>query len=185
MTDPRDGQTYAIVAIGKQVWMAENFRYDIEGSMLNPNNPSPKYGRLYNGIAAQKACPNGWHLPTDSEWNELEMTLGMPETEISIIGWRGHHASQLKSTDGWSQGGDGTNRSGFNILPSGFYFPAQASSDDGPGALDGLGISSGFWGMDANGKMWVRFVAAPREGINRMEGDQSDGFMHSCRYIKD
>lgn len=185
MTDPRDGETYATVTIGNQTWMAENFRYEIEGSMLNPDNPSKIYGRLYDGDAAQKACPDGWHLPTDSEWNELEVTLGMAAAEAAQVGWRGDHSGKMKSTEGWLKDGSGTNSSGFNVYPSGFYYPAQASSDGGPGALDGLGSSTGFWALDADGKMWVRFVGAPREGVNRMEAFSSDGFMNSCRYIKD
>jgi hypothetical protein len=58
--DPRDGQRYGYVEIDKRYWMTENMRYNVLGSKLNPNNPSPLYGRLYNWEQAMEACPEGW-----------------------------------------------------------------------------------------------------------------------------
>jgi len=40
------------------------------------------YGVLYNWPAAITACPEGWHLPSDAEWKQLEMYLGMSEEEV-------------------------------------------------------------------------------------------------------
>lgn len=34
------------------------------------------YGVLYNWRAAQDACPDGWHLPSDEEWEQLTVYLG-------------------------------------------------------------------------------------------------------------
>ena len=42
------------------------------------------YGRLYNGYTAadeRRLCPNAWSVPTDEDWMELEMALGMSESE--------------------------------------------------------------------------------------------------------
>ena len=41
------------------------------------NDPSVPhgYGLLYNWYAVDNAsglCPNGWHVPTDGEWTDLE-----------------------------------------------------------------------------------------------------------------
>ncbi|MGK7393228.1 MAG: FISUMP domain-containing protein [Candidatus Cyclobacteriaceae bacterium M3_2C_046] len=30
-------------------------------------------------------CPTGWHSPSDAEWKELEITLGMSQEEAEII----------------------------------------------------------------------------------------------------
>jgi len=124
-TDERDGTVYSTIIIGNQTWMAENLRYEIEGSMLNPDIPEKVYGRLYFFDAAIKACPKGWHLPMDREWDALEIAHGMPESFVGKGGWRGEHAVNLKSTTEWGEDGNGTNSLGFNVRPAGYYFSEE------------------------------------------------------------
>jgi hypothetical protein len=78
MVDSRDGQTYKTVTIGTQIWMAENLNYETTNSYCYDDDPSncSKYGRLYTWAAATKACPIGWHLPSDDEWNTLFTAVG-------------------------------------------------------------------------------------------------------------
>ena len=103
-----DNNSYPIVQIGNQWWMAENLktttysdgtsiphitRNDTWSNLTNSNstkgycffnnNTDLNYGALYTYGAAvngetqisdnpvQGACPTGWHVPSDTEWNEM------------------------------------------------------------------------------------------------------------------
>ena len=137
-TDPRDSHEYKWVKIGQQIWMAENlaylpdvapptewsgseasyYVYDYVGDETYTAKSSElysQYGVLYNFPAAQAACPVGWHLPTDAEWKLLEGFLKTSPNHINeSLG------SQLKSNEGWKDGGNGKNTSGFNAKPAGW-----------------------------------------------------------------
>lgn len=77
-SDPRDNKTYFKIQIGKQVWMAENLNFETKRSSCYYHNPDfcKKYGRLYHWKDAMIACPPGWHLPSQSEWEILIEHLG-------------------------------------------------------------------------------------------------------------
>jgi len=142
ITDTRDGQTYRTVVIGTQTWMAENLNYADSVAMMNLKgnlwcygnsaDSCAKYGRLYTWTAAmnigrfyqsasasavistpqQGVCPTGWHVPMDAEWTTLETAVGGASTAGTV----------LKSTSGWYNDGNGTDRYGFSALPGGYYY---------------------------------------------------------------
>ncbi len=114
-TDARDGFVYSTVRIGEQVWMAENFKYlPVEGSFYYDNNEAyfKDHGRLYTLEAAIKHCPEGWHLPSDEDWKELEVFLGMPPEELDLFASRGHSPGELLRP---------VRGIGFNSIFSGYY----------------------------------------------------------------
>ncbi|MBT7093746.1 MAG: hypothetical protein HN936_10895, partial [Bacteroidetes bacterium] len=81
-----------------------------------------QYGVLYNWYAAQSACPDGWHLPSDNEWKQLEIALGMEGPDVDLYRFRmsGLVGAQIKNETGWSYNQYSSNSSGFSALPAGF-----------------------------------------------------------------
>lgn len=185
------GNTYPVVKIGEQYWMAENLRCNKysteseaykEGRYTIPTSKSltctpyytdasdkskwefddyadnltdsqvAKLGYLYNWAAAvgvadgekqttafsgnrQGICPNGWHIPSEAEWqtleNYIEKTDGMGEYTA------GKH---LKNTSGWYDGDSdykpGLDTYGFAALPAGVAYGSEVSS---------VGVGTNFW----------------------------------------
>jgi uncharacterized protein (TIGR02145 family) len=119
--DSRDGKTYKTVKIGTQTWMAENLNYDAKGSKCYDNETEncDKYGRLYDWVTSKKACPSGWHLPSNAEWDKLyRFADGTKGTESP---YKSETAGKyLKAKSGWDGGGNGEDKFGFSALPGGF-----------------------------------------------------------------
>lgn len=122
-TDVRDGKTYKSIKIGNQEWMAENLAYSISGSWnyWGDEKIGAQYGRLYTWEAAKLAVPDGWHLPTDDEWKQLEMALGMNQMNANGIDGRGtNEGGKLKTITGWADKRNGTDEVGFAAQPGGY-----------------------------------------------------------------
>lgn len=89
-----EGNVYDIVKIGDQWWMAENLKTRLysdstaitPGQFFSPNLSSENisdFGLLYNWSVVNnpgKICPEGWHVPSHSEWSTLIDFLGDPDT---------------------------------------------------------------------------------------------------------
>lgn len=114
--DARDGHEYRWVRYGNTDWMAENMAFDLNNSDLcqayidyeaqsasaeqraeNGRKNVARFGFCYNLEGAQKACPDGWRLPTDEDWRKLEMMLGMSAEDAQSYGWRSNIASRMLS----------------------------------------------------------------------------------------
>lgn len=152
-----DGYTYETVLIGEQCWMAQNLRtstYSNGISIMNLQNDSmwshsrkipgwsffdhddkydAIYGKLYNWYAVNNEdgiCPINWRVPSDYDWIELEMFLGLSESEKTVVstldkvrGESNNVGGKLKAvgTKFWHVINKGaTNESGFAGLPGGY-----------------------------------------------------------------
>jgi len=129
-----DGNIYETVTIGNQTWMKQNLRslHYADGSPIdsvwvyddNESN-AETWGRLYSWDAAmhgasssngnpsgvQGACPDGWHMPSNAEFEQL----------IDFVGGGVSGGCALKSTDVayWSTPNENNNSSGFSARGSG------------------------------------------------------------------
>lgn len=141
ITDQRDEQVYPWLKIGHYNWMVQNLNYKGVKS-YSIHSDSARFGRLYGFSEALNACPDGWHLPTDAEWAQLELTLGMSPKELYGPAFNrisGNVGIKLQSPTGWIRDSVfNDSLSGFNALPAGFYWPARDS-------VRAKGISTVFW----------------------------------------
>jgi len=186
-TDSRDGNTYKWIEIGNQIWMAENLNYHADsGCWIYDNNTSnaETYGRLYNWETAKHVCPDGWHLPNDDEWKDLEAYLGMNQAVADHHGLRGSgEGNYLKEAGSihWTYHNErAINSSGFTALPSGYYHFYQES-------FNNMGYETQFWASTQSeskgNKAWVRELFFDYEDIYRGTEEKSYGF--SVRCVKD
>ena len=197
-----DGNVYNTIRIGNQVWMAENLKVSRyrngeaipnvtdDGQWVNlstgarcaynnDNDNVTTYGLLYNWYAvndSRNLAPEGWHIPTDDEWKELEMYLGMSQSEADGTGGRGSPVgNKLKATSGWSSNGNGSNESSFTALPGGYRSPTD-------GSWGGIG-GFGYWWSSTesiSSMAWDRILYYYLSDVHRYQGHNLHGFSVRC-----
>ena len=159
------GYAYDVVQIGTQCWFSENLRIETyrngdpipfygadsdwsnahqtsEGAWCHPNGDASKslsYGHMYNHwliMDGRDVCPQGWHVPTDGDFIELEMFMGMPLQTALGTGWRGSDQGvRLKASPSSSIPWDGTDEVGFQWVQGGWRHVSGVY-----GYIDDLGL---------------------------------------------
>jgi len=163
ITDQRDGKTYKTVTVGNQVWLAQNMTYFVKRKSWyydNDKSNIEKLGLLYSYEGAVKACPAGWHLPSETEWKILFDELG------------GRHVAggKMKSTNGWFKPNVlASNTSGFTAIGAGekLYYGV---------AFSGYGEVAYFWAR--NGAF--ASLGGDHASANTQFGVSSRGFSVRC-----
>lgn len=153
---------------------------DVGDARAHPNYT--RYGVLYNWPAAlagkayssrtpsgvQGPCPDGWHLPSNAEWNILRGSLGPM------------NGKELQSTIGWLDNGGGYNSSGFNAYPGGCR--SSSSWDSGGGIFSGEGTFSGLWTTSAawNNDATIRGLHQNHDVLTSGQEKHDGGYSIRC-----
>lgn len=159
--DPRDNTIYNTLQVGKRCWIRENLRYlpivhhpdsissqesryYVYGFYQNSVDSARidslyiKFGTLYNYKSIKNACPNGWHLPQNNEWDTLKNQLIKLGYNYNQQFTGNKIAKSLSGSNSISNGGMWANSQNigapgntdypnlrnttfFNFLPSGYY----------------------------------------------------------------
>ena len=192
-----DNNIYSVVAIGNQVWMAENLkttRYS-NGDIIGTTSPAtldiinesaPKYqwawdgiegnvtdfGRLYTWYSvsdSRNLCPAGWSVPSQDEWTILTDFLG----GLSFSGGR---LKEVGTTHWLSPNTGATNETGFTALPGGYRFSN--------GGFGGRGSDGIWWSLTESNLNVSRTIGMGNSYTDAYGGSNSQRSGYSVRCIK-
>jgi uncharacterized protein (TIGR02145 family) len=183
-----DGNSYSTVYIGNQCWIKENLRsrHGYDGHELTyyaPNDNSKnvsQYGYLYDWSSARKVCPQGWHLPSDKEWVQLEQHIGRDRNNLCDTNTK-NIAKSMCSTWGWKHSSSecaignnpsANNASGFDIVPAGLYNSGYF----------GFGYYTNFWSSTElqNGFAYDHGFNCNNPNVTRYVDGKGSGFSVRC-----
>ena len=190
LTDLRDGHVYKTATIGLQIWMAENLNYlpeDTAGTIwagkslcgggewhTKMEGDCSVYGRLYEEdftkqtIYIQKICPNGWSLPTMTQYQTL----------IAFLGDNAVNKMKIEGSNYWKLD-DTANNSGFSAIPAG-YFSVLGFND-----MHDEGISVASFAFLSNGSKARNVISIVDGQTDFWWSSFGDGYYMSVRCIKD
>ena len=214
--DLRDGEKYKTIKIGDQYWFAENLKVNEQGVKelnykenkeewkvageeeipsysvyANEKENKDIYGYLYNWYAINflELCPEGWVVPSDEDWHQLEKYLADNENPCqfqrkgslacSPAGAKMKMKDEEKGTDYWNHGdfncqeNNNYDCSGFNVLPGGSRYTS--------GTFFGMGSHAYFWSSSGEeGSAWFRNLREKNSGVLRNESSMELGMSVRC-----
>ena len=154
-----DGIDYYYVEHNGLYWFRNNLANSSAGIPFeNYEVTSDVFGRFYSYEEAMNACPEGWRLPTNADWNSLAAAIGA-DVPSENIGQIGNIAAKImgnvyfNENAMWSYSkivGEITNISGMAVIPAGFVNLGTPGSDGQyPEAIfTGYKKYAAFWTMD-------------------------------------
>jgi uncharacterized protein (TIGR02145 family) len=159
-SDIRDQKTYHPALLGGKIWMTENLKYKaVDVQIYDDKAPNlDRLGGLYSLASAKSACPEGWHLPTDGEWQQLLNAFGGGTKAWAVL----------------TKGGS----SGFEALGSGFVDKAE-------NMFLGLNEDAAFWTASVqNGLPVLYYFDGGKKAIYRITTQEISIKAASCRCVK-
>lgn len=192
---------YESVKIGNQIWMAKNLNVDrFRNGDLIPEIKSDEdwkrageerkpawcyydndvqngmiYGKLYNWFAVNDPrglAPEGWHIPSNEEWDQLSNFLGGEE----IAGKKMKHIDLWnEKSNGTNEQGNGTNEVGFKGVPGGY----RHSYD---GRFKNIGFN-GWWitaTQDGEDEVWHRNLNYKSNSLSKSSNFKKNGYSIRC-----
>jgi uncharacterized protein (TIGR02145 family) len=195
MTDPRDGNVYSTAMLSGQCWMTENLNYNKDFSVTSehisqtdnclvekycpPSDPScTNYGGYYQwdeliqyrntDAPYQGVCPPAWHIPIESEWQNL---IDFIDPAITAPSANGRSGSNLKDP-----------ALSFKARLDGIYYLNNGSWSFNTGIITG----TMFWTstQDATGRAIARGLNNPyNPSISKYPSSPANAFPVRC--VKD
>ena len=192
--DPINEQEYDVVKIGDQVWLAENLKstryandeiipdgtnigelpYDTLFDYYFSYDDDPRnaevYGYLYTWTVVEdnrNLCPEGWHVPSEQEWTELNDHFGGTSGTGGILKEQGF--------DHWNDPNQGaTNESRFTALPGGIR------TNDG--VYDDLGELGMWWSSTMANEIdaWYQCLTSTSSNTYWWTGRKNYGLSVRC-----
>lgn len=183
--DTRDGIRYGTVTLGGQTWMTDNLAYlphvcsaeaancgiwvyghdSTDVVAARAASAYEQFGALYDWQTARSVCPTGWHLPGDTEWQQLERHLGLTASQAASGVWRGTNQGDMVKAGG---------ASGLNVMFGGWRTDF--------GRFNFQGEHANFWCADevdsAHG--CERLVGVRRPDLGRHTGVKGAAFSVRC-----
>lgn len=203
-----DGNQYDAVVLGEQVWMKSNLRvkHFRDGSPI-PNGETDTFslelpcyfqanvalevsrGLYYNWSAVtdeRGLCPDGWHVPTEKDWTEMEQYVGSQQQYV--YGYESVNiAKALASQEGWKaypevgipghhpEANDATE---FTAVPADCYYSVHSAGSDGYLAM--------FWTVSENNPNEACYHYISHESPRVYKGVYEDKmFSYNVRCIQD
>jgi len=161
-TDSRNDEFYGIVQIGSQVWLRKNLNYIDAIPPASSTCPGTD-GCLYKNTETSDLCPEGFNLPTQSDWDML----------VEYAGGEYFAGDRLKTASDWGTTTNdiGTNAYGFDAKPpTGSYY-------------HGVSVEGAFW-WEAGGGYYRNIISADanirRHFVDPLSTDEA--FVRCVRY---
>ena len=165
LKDSRDKQKYRTVKIADRTWMADNLNYNMSGSTCyrEDEDNCMVYGRLYTWEAAKSACPAGFRLPTNADFESLWKAAGGDFNAGYLI----------KANYGWSGETNGNDTLKFSAMPAGNMFDDGTYGNENKFAF--------FWSAEIEGdKASVWYLSSKSMGFSYMMKPKAFGFSVRC-----